>query len=598
MRDWFRALAPSGRRQAFEQDPDAQLAGEPCLNCGANLKSSPQFARYYVCPECHYHYTMPARKRIEILADPESFKESNRHLTTQDAVQAASRSRYRSQLREARRRTGLSEAVVTGECNIVGREVVLAIIDFGFLGGTVGSVVAEKITRAFELAARRKLPIVTVISSSGARTPEGPSTIMQAGKMLAAVRRLSAERVPHISILTSPTTGGIYAAFNNVADVILSELGAIVGFAPRGTITGGPMPQNFDTAEAYLERGAIDQVVDRLEQRELLSVIVDLLGWRYRLTLAGRWRRQLYETPSLPVLQTLQLAHHEQRPTSVDYISHMTSTFVELHGDRINRDATNVICGLADLGGEAVMIISQQRPQQSEQEPRHGAWIAPEGFRKARRAMLMAAKFHLPMISLIDSHGASLSLDAEQRGIGYAVAQCVATMSDLPTPAIAGIIGEANGEGFLAFGMADRTLMLENAIYSPALPNDGLEIDQSRSEVYLGANDCRELGLIDEIVYEPSGGAHTDHPEAARLLKGAILRHLAELQPQPIRRLLALRYKRFRNFGHYSNIRSALYQPVGKIRRRFIHEARGALARVFPSLKPRQPDDSQDISIP
>jgi acetyl-CoA carboxylase alpha subunit len=171
-------------------------------------------------------------------------------------------------------------------------------------------------------------------------------------------------------------------------------------------------------------------------------------------------------------------------------------------------------------------------------------------------------------------------------------------MSDLPTPVVAAIIGEANSEGLLAFGMADRTLMLENAIYSPALASDGLDVEQNRNEAYLGANDCRELGLVDEIVYEPSGGAHTDHQEAARLLKGAILRHLAELQPQPIRRVVALRYQRFRDFGHYSNIRSAISQPVGKIRRRFVDGARGALARIFPPLKQRPPDDSEDIAIP
>lgn len=593
MRDWFRTVVSSGRRHSGEDAP-LHPDGELCLNCGTNLKSSSEYARYRVCPECRYHYYLPAKQRIDVLADPSSFREANRFLVAQDEIEQSSRSRYRGQLREAQRRTGLFSSAIMGECHIVGREVVLVVIDFAFLGGTIGSIVAEKVARAFELAGRRKLPLITVISSTGPRLQEGPLVLTQAAKLLAAARRFSAERVPHICIMTNPTTGGIYSGFANIADVIIAEPGALLGFAPRGALahaTGASLPQTVDTAEEYLGRGLVDQLADRAQQRELLSVLIELLGWRYRLTLTGRLRRQLYEAPQASGWQNLELARNEMRPTAKDYITHMTSSFVEIRGDRLYGDDPAVICGLADISGEAIMVVGQQRMPQNE-------GIMPEGFHKARRAMLLAAKFRLPLLTIVDSTGVHLGLEAEQRGVGYALSQCVATMSDLPTPVIAAVVGEADGDASLAFGMADRTLMMENAVYCALPSGDGSQPTADTGNSPLTAKESIQAGLVDEIVAEPTGGAHADHEEAARLLREAVLAQLTQLQSTPVRRLVNNRYRKYRSFGRYSNLRSALYHPVRKARGRLSEEARGLLGRWFPGIRQRPPDDSEDVPIP
>ncbi|MFQ5879154.1 MAG: carboxyl transferase domain-containing protein [Dehalococcoidia bacterium] len=608
MRQWLRTLTLRRRPQPLAEGQEGKPEEGVCLNCGADLTASPAFQRYRVCHQCRYHYSLPARQRIQVLADAESFREVGRFLASQDPLHFTERARYRAQVQEAQRHTGLREAAVAGTCRILGREVVLVVLDFGFLGGTMGSVVGEKVTQGFELAARRKLPLVTVVSSSGARLQEGILALMQAAKTVAAARRLHNARLPHICIMANPTTGGVYASFANLADFIIAEPGALVGFAPKRVVeeaTGTPLPEAAHTAEWQLARGMIDQVVERSRQREVLSVVADLLSWRYRLTVAGRVRRQLYEAPTASAWQTVQLARHEQRPTALDYIGRIASSFVELRGDRYYGDDPAVVCGLAALEGEAVMIVAQQRPRQADDPRQLGVWLRPEGFRKARRAMLLAAKFRLPVIALIDTPGSYPGLDAEERGIGHAVAGCISTMADLPTPIVAAIIGEGGSEGALAFGVADRVLMLENAIYSVVSPEEAAALlyrdeskaDEVASALKITAHDCRQLGVADAVVPEPSGGAHSDHDEAARLLKSVLLRELTEVQAQSLRKLLSARYRKFRHMGRYSKLRTALYRPVGDLRRRIVDSAGAAVRRLLP-LRRQRPGDGGGVSIP
>ena len=535
---------------------------ENCLHCGMDLSSSELFQRYGLCPGCRFHYILPAGERIELLADEGSFKEVNRSLASLDPLSFSGEASYKKRIFDAQKRTGLPEAVVTGLCQIEGNPTVLMVLDFGFLGGSMGCVVGEKVTLAFELALKRRLPVVAVVSSGGARVQEGVLSLMQMAKTAAAAKRLHSAGLPFICLLANPTTGEVYASFANLADIIIAEPSALVGFAPLRVVEqteGRPLPEDAHTAESHLEHGMIDCVVERTRLRGLLSILLDLLCSQYRLTLR---KKEIY--PSLvtrgePAWQSVQLARHQERPTSLDYIGRITSSFVELHGDRFYGDDGAVVCGLGDIGGEAVVIVAQERGHDGDERNRGRAY--PEGFRKAQRAMKLAAKFKLPLITLIDTPGAYPGLQAEERGVGNAIAHCLALMSDLPVPIISAIIGEGGSEGALALGVADSILMLENAIFSVVPPEraavllyrDVTKAEEVAPALRLTAHDCRELGVVDVLVPEPKGGAHTDPDEAARQLKRCLLNELIRIQNIHPRTLVKERYEKFRHMGRYSS---------------------------------------------
>jgi len=245
-----------------------------------------------------------------------------------------------------------------------------------------------------------------------------------------------------------------------------------------------------------------------------------------------------------------------------------------------------VVCGVGEIEGVVAVIIAQERRR--GKEPVKG--IYPEGFRKAQRAMEMAAKFMLPIVTLIDTTGASPGLEAEERGLGNAIAQCLATLSDLPTPIISVIIGEGGSEGALAFGVADRILMMENAIFSVMPPERAAALlyrDASRAEeiapaLKLTAEDCEGLGVVDVIVPEPKGGAHVSPDDAARQLKRVLLEELADLQGGNINRLIKARYEKFRGMGRYSSrISVAMVRERGKLQE-FLMRRLGGLIAYLP----------------
>ncbi len=586
-----------GRRRGEEFSLELM---ENCLHCGADLSSSELFQRYRVCPQCGYHYVLPAWERIELLADEGSFKEVNRSLVSLDPLSFSGEGSYKKRIFDAQKRTGLNEAVVTGLCQIEGNPTVLVVLDFGFLGGSIGCVVGEKVALAFELAMKRKFPLVAVISSGGARIQEGVFSLMQMAKTAAVTKRLHAAGLPFISVLTNPTTGEAYASFASLADVIIAEPNALIGLAPLKVVEqteGRPLPESAHNAESQLQHGMIDRVVERPRLRELISILLDLLCTEFRLNWRGRG--EVYApvvTRPETAWHSVQLARHEQRPTSLDYISRMTSSFVELHGDRCYGDDGAVVCGIGDVGGEAVMIIAQER---GHGEERNRGRAYPEGFRKAQRAMNLAAKFRLPVITLIDPPGAYSGLESEERGVGSAIAHCLALMSDLPVPIIAAIIGEGGSEGALAFGIADSILMLENAIFSVVPPERAAALlyrDVSRAAevapaLRLTAHDLMELGVVDILVPEPKGGAHADPDEAARQLKKLLLSELVRIQKFHHRTLVKERYERFRHVGRYGT-------RLGVVISREMAQLQEYLARRVEELKEYLPSRAVEISLP
>ena len=531
---------------------------EICLVCDQSMAFSDLYATLRVCPICRFHYSLTARERIESLADPESFREINRSISSLDPLSFSSRGSYKQRIFRDQRRTGLTEAVVTGRCSISGSPVMLIALDFGFMGGTMGCVVGEKVALALEQAAKRNLPVIAVITSGGARFQEGVLSLMQMAKTSIAAVQLAKKGLPFIVVLANPTTGQTYASFASLADIIVAEPEAIVGFSSVRDLQeaeADPLPRGSQTAEAHLQNGLIDGIVDRTKLRSLLAIILDLLGQQYRLTSPDKGRNRTLEPQRTDAWDYVQLARHGDRPTSSEYIASMFSNFIEIHGDRRGEEDASVICGLGQIGGLTAMVVGQERNWASARG------VSPAGFHKAQRAFEMAGKFGLPVITLIDSVGPDVSLEAEERGLGRSIAKTIADLSGINSPTIAVVIGEGGSEAALAFGVADRVLMMENAIYSTISPEEAAELiyqDEARAEevaasLKLTAHDCRAYGIVDLLVQEPPGGAHTDHDEAARQLRRVLLQELADLLSKSNRSLLKERYKKFRNMGEYSS---------------------------------------------
>jgi acetyl-CoA carboxylase carboxyl transferase subunit alpha len=258
--------------------------------------------------------------------------------------------------------------------------------------------------------------------------------------------------------------------------------------------------------------------------------------------------------------QISQLSRHPGRPYTLDYIEHIFTDFHELHGDRTYADDPAIVCGMARLDGQPVMVIGHQKGRDTKQKIyRNFGMPRPEGYRKALRVMHMAEKFKLPIVCLIDTPGAYPGIGAEERGQSEAIARNLFEMAKLKTPIICIVTGEGGSGGALAIGVGDRLIMLEYSTYSVISPEGCAAILwKSPDKVQLAAeamgitsDRIRELGLLDEVVREPLGGAHRNYPKIAASLKEVLIRHLTYLQQQTIDDLLATRYQRLMGFGAF-----------------------------------------------
>ena len=254
----------------------------------------------------------------------------------------------------------------------------------------------------------------------------------------------------------------------------------------------------------------------------------------------------------------VQLARHPDRPHTLDYANWCFSGFIELHGDRNFGDDPAIVGGPARLGEHSVMLIGHQKGSDARDNlARNFGMASPEGFRKARRLMLLAEKFSLPVITLLDIPGASPVLEAEERGQAWAIADNLLTMAGLKTPILTIVIGEGGSGGALALGMGDRVLMQENTVYSVASPEGAASIvwrdykyaETAAEALKLTPPHLIKLGVIDGIVAEPPGGAHTDGPEAARLLRERMYTELSDLTEMAVPELLRQRHAKYRGMG-------------------------------------------------
>ncbi|MCC6315505.1 MAG: acetyl-CoA carboxylase carboxyltransferase subunit beta [Thermomicrobiales bacterium] len=281
MREFFQRRGKF-RPQPLDESGELQIPEDlwvKCPKCDEVIYSRELERNNRVCPKCSHHLRLRARARIALLSDPDSFTEWDRGIATEDPLEFVDGGGpYTDKLARTRAKSGEGEALVIGEAMLEGRPLVLAVSEFEFLGASMGSVFGEKLVRAIERAAERRLPLVTVSASGGARMHEGIFSLMQMAKTVAALARLGRAGAPHIALLTDPCYGGVSASYATVADIIMAEPGAIVGFAgPRviEQVTRQKLPEGFQTAEFLLEHGAIDLVVRRDDLRATLTTLLD-----------------------------------------------------------------------------------------------------------------------------------------------------------------------------------------------------------------------------------------------------------------------------------------------------------------------------------
>ena len=484
-----------------------------CNKCGAAIIAEEVKRDGYICPKCGGYFRVHAYRRIQMVADPDTFEEWDHDLTGGNPMHYRG---YEEKVHALQEKTGLQEAVVTGKCRINGKETVLAVCDGRFMMSSMGWAVGEKITRAVENATEKRLPVIIFACSGGARMQEGITSLMQMAKTSAALKRHSDAGLLYVSVLTEPTTGGVTASFAMLGDVILAEPGALIGFAGPRVIEQTihqKLPKGFQRAEFLLEHGFVDDIVKRENLKETLGKILtfhekgDLVLGQNQLECS-----HIGNSPFLSAWERVQLSRKMDRPSGSDYIEALFDDFTELHGDRTYGDDKAIIGGIASFHGMPVTVIAQQKGNNTKENIYHNFGMPmPEGYRKALRLMKQAEKFHRPVICFVDTPGAFCGVEAEERGQGEAIARNLMELSGLKTPVLSIVTGEGGSGGALALAAGDQVWMLENSVYSVLSPEGFASIlwkDSTRAEeaaevMKLTATDLYQKGIIEEMIPEP-----------------------------------------------------------------------------------------------
>ncbi|HET9756921.1 MAG TPA: acetyl-CoA carboxylase carboxyltransferase subunit alpha [Candidatus Limnocylindrales bacterium] len=515
---------PSFRARRDVYPPDLWTK---CPTCSTMLFNKQLEKNLRVCTTCGHHFRLSAEARLEHVLDPGTWSERDPGLQSVDALGFVDQKPYPDRLAAAQLATGMRDAAVWGTGSIGGHEIAICVMDFGFMGGSMGAVVGEKVTRAAEHALAARVPLVVVSASGGARMQEGTLALMQLAKTLAALERLRASGVPFFSVLSDPTTGGVFASFAAVGDVNIAEPDALIGFAgarvTAGTIAA-ELPPGFQRAEFLFSHGFVDRVVPRPELHDELASLLRLLPSRgafdepepeedvpafrpfsFLTTIADRVGElangdgaadddeAAVSTPPVTVPAVdpdgavaiaplndkarddvwarVQLARSLRRPRTLEFLDAMADEFVELHGDRLFGDDAAIVAGLARIGGRRVAVIGQQKGADTDENIlRNFGMPHPEGYRKAMRVMELAERAGLPIVTFVDVPGAHPGPESEERGIAEAIARSIGLMSRLRTPIVTVITGEGGSGGALAIAVGDVVIALENAVYSVISP--------------------------------------------------------------------------------------------------------------------------------
>lgn len=460
---------------------------------------------------------------------------------------------YAEQLARARERSGVDEAVLTGEGRLDGRRVAVVAGEFAFLAGSVGSAASERVTRAFERATAEGLPMLASPSSGGTRMQEGTPAFVQMVKIGQAVAAHRRAGLPYLVYLRDPTTGGVLASWGSLGHLSIAEPGALIGFLGprvREVIRGEPFPEGVQVAENLAHRGVIDGVVP-LEQ--LRPVAIDAL----RVLLSPQEPHGRHGTePDTAVLQardawsSVEATRRPDRPGLRELLRLGAETFIPLRGTGSGESDLTVIMGMARFPGFSCVLVGQDRKAQQH------AYLGPGALRVAQRGFALAEELDLPVVTVVDTPGAELSTEAEHGGMGGEIARCLAALATVPVPVVSVILGEGTGGGALALMPADRTVCAEHGWVAPLPPEGASAIVHRTGERApqmaqlhrIRSVDLRASGVVDEIVPEHPD-ASREPAEFCRRVVASTGAHLAELLAMPREERLRARHERYRSMG-------------------------------------------------
>lgn len=508
-----------------------------------------------------------AWERAALVVDEGSIEVWDDDVVSGDPLAFADERPYCDRLAEAERRTGLRESILTGRATVAGRPIALAAAEFGFLGGSIGVATGERLARAFERARTQRLPLVALPASGGSRMQEGTLALVQMAKLAAAAGELRAAGLPYVVCLTDPTTGGVLASWGSLGTVTFALPEALVGFAgPRVVelLTGSPLPPETQRAETLAAHGLIDAVVPPEALRTAVARVLTVTAPSPAPAPTEECHpavaeRQLDDTPpeegpagGRDAWASLGFARDRRRPGASELLAACATDVTELRGDRAGHpDDPGCLLALARIGGRAVVVVAQRR--RSDGAP---PALGPAGFRKARRGMALAAELGLPLVTVVDTPGAELSVAAEHGGLAGEIAGCLAEMAALPVPTVALLLGEGGSGGALALLLADRVLCAEHASLGVIAPEGASAI------LYRDLDHAPELaatqggaswrlaaaGIADGVIAEPRP-AH-EQPETFVASAGAqLVSELARLATDDPARRLAARRSRWRALG-------------------------------------------------
>lgn len=540
-----------------------------CPKCSKMILTDELFLDNCVCHSCGYYFKIDAKTRISMVIDKDTFEEWDTGIEEKNPCDFEG---YIQKTADLKSKTGLDEAIVTGKGKIDGKDTVIGVCDTRFLMGSMGKVVGEKLTRAFEKATQLKLPVIVFTCSGGARMQEGIISLMQMAKTSAAIKKHDEAGLLYTVVLTDPTTGGVTASFAMLGDIILAEPKALIGFAGPRVIEqtiGQKLPEGFQRAEFQLEHGFVDMIVEREDLKKTLYKILrahrpttgyanfDPLHSDDNYEPTELMKEREAKAKPFKVWDKVSAARQIKRLASVDYMDYIFDEFMELHGDRYFRDDPAIVGGIAYLDGQPVTVIGVHKGKDLEDcAKRNYGMPSPEGYRKALRLMKQAEKFNRPIITFVNTSGAYPGMEAEENGQGEAIARNLYEMSGIKVPILCLMIGEGGSGGALALSVGNEVWMMENATYSILSPEgfasilwkDGKRAKEAAEVMKITAHDLKELDVVDDIIPEFGGADEDALSSIGNYMKGNMKKFLEKESKLTKDQLLEERYKRFRKF--------------------------------------------------
>lgn len=532
-----------------------------CRKCSVPTNDTQLRVNSFICPNCGHYFAYNSINRIQDLSDNCQFKK----LEFSTRFCAIADEKYKKDIQAIQDKTGLSEAIVCGETKIVGNTVLVGVMDSRFMMASMGHVVGESICQLFCRAIKKRLPVVLFCCSGGARMQEGIISLMQMEKTAAIVKKHSEAGLLYISVLTNPTMGGVTASFAMLADIMLAEKDAMIGFAGARVIeqnTGEKLPEGFQSADFQKEHGFIDAVVGRNELKETIAYFlnihrskpvlkpIDIMG--FDMTMQADLQSQT-RTP----WEIVKIARGKQRPTSLDYINRLFPDFFELSGDRVDGDDHAVVAGVATFYDLPVTVIGQQTGKTTADALfRNGGMPSPSGYRKALRLAKQAEKFGRPIIFLVDTPGAACGADAECKGQGYVIATMLYEMSAIKVPVYSIIIGQGGSGGALAFAVGNEVNILENAVYSIITPEgyasivwrDSSKASEAAESMKMTSADLYKMNIVNKIIPECTPVTTSDMDRVCGDIRFSIHSFLVEYKHKHKKSIVKKRYKRFAKY--------------------------------------------------